>query len=70
MRLAAATWQKKDGCLMRDYGQGRRGPHIENLGLDRFRDFIDEAKSCDLDIMFEIKNKQKRALVLKARLPR
>ena len=64
--LASATWRKKDGPLMCDYSQARpgaaRGTHADSINLDRFREFMETAQDYDMDIMLEIKNKQKSAL--------
>jgi len=65
LALAAETWQKDDGVPMVDYSsqqQGQRiGAHAETMDVSHFRQFLDEAKGLDFDIMLEIKDKEKSA---------
>ena len=64
--LAAKTWKEKDGVPMVDYSsqlQGHRpGTHAQKIDLSNFRQFLREVKGLDLDIMLEIKDKEKSAL--------
>lgn len=64
--LCAATWQPEDGILMTDYSTqmpgGRKGSHAENLDGARFREFLAETAPTDMDIMLEIKDKERSAL--------
>jgi len=63
---AAATWGRSDGTPMVDYSSqeaGRkRGTHAETLDLLHFRRFLDASGPHDLDVMLEIKDKEKSAL--------
>lgn len=67
VKLAAATWKKKDGVLMADYSSqkkgGRFGAHTENIDLEDFAEFLKEARGADFDVMLEIKDKEKSALL-------
>jgi len=66
INLANKTWKKKDGCLMIDYSNQkkgeRKGTHTENINIKKFTEFIKETKALNLDIMLEIKDKEKSAL--------
>ena len=66
LRQAAATWKKKDGLPLVDYSSqkkgGRRGSHAESIDLEDFAGFIAAGEGLDLDIMLEIKDKEKSAL--------
>jgi len=63
---AESTWRRKDGVLMADYSSQekgmRKGKHAEHIDISHFRRFIREADGVDLDIMLEIKDKEKSAL--------
>lgn len=65
-RLFSKTWKEKDGLPMIDYSShrkgGREGKHVETIDLERFRNFLEETKPFDFDIMLEIKDKEKSAL--------
>jgi UV DNA damage endonuclease len=64
--LAAGTWKEADGTPMVDYSaqeEGRRrGTHATSLHLRHFRRFLRESHPHDLDVMLEIKDKEKSAL--------
>jgi UV DNA damage endonuclease len=64
--MARKTWKKKDGIIMVDYSnqqKGRpKGTHANAINLRSFTNFIKETKNIDMDIMLEIKNKEKSAL--------
>jgi UV DNA damage endonuclease len=66
LRLAAATWSKKDGLPMVDYSSQKKGErsgsHAESIDLRNFAAFITAAGGRDFDIMLEIKDKEKSAL--------
>lgn len=66
LALAAATWGKRDGPPMVDYSSQkrgeRRGSHAESIDLRHFSRFIAATGDMDLDIMLEIKDKEKSAL--------
>jgi UV DNA damage endonuclease len=64
--LAAATWSPQKGPPMVDYSDqaaGRRpGAHAETLDPEAFRSFLRSTLRTDLDIMLEIKDKERSAL--------
>jgi UV DNA damage endonuclease len=70
VKLAMATWQEKDGLPMIDYStqnpDKKTGAHAITLDTDKFRAFAKSLKALDIDIMFEIKNKE--ASVLQAQI--
>ncbi|UCG92521.1 MAG: UV DNA damage repair endonuclease UvsE, partial [candidate division WOR-3 bacterium] len=61
------TWDRKDGIPMVDYSHQKRGrlpgTHTETINLSRFKTFLDATKPFDFDIMLEIKDKEKSALM-------
>ncbi|PKL58979.1 MAG: hypothetical protein CVV34_00285 [Methanomicrobiales archaeon HGW-Methanomicrobiales-5] len=61
-----ATWKARDGIPMVDYSSqepGKRaGAHAEHIVPDDFRQFLNETRLADFDIMLEIKDKEKSAL--------
>lgn len=63
---ASKTWKKKDGILMADYSNpkkgARKGTHSEHISAEKFKKFITETKNLNFDIMLEIKDKEKSAL--------
>jgi UV DNA damage endonuclease len=65
-RLITKTWKEKDGLPMVDYSSQeaghRMGKHGETINLEQFREFLDESKPYDFDIMLEIKDKETSAL--------
>ena len=60
------TWKTSDGTMMVDYSSQhpakRRGSHAEQIDLDDFRTFLETSRPYDMDIMLEIKDKEKSAL--------
>jgi UV DNA damage endonuclease len=60
------TWKRYDGIPMVDYSSqqpGKRaGAHAESIDPNEFRSFLESTVPYDLDIMLEIKNKEKSAL--------
>lgn len=66
LKKITKTWQKKDGIPMVDYSQqkakGKKGQHSDTLDVRRFKTFLLSTKPYDLDIMLEIKDKNKSAL--------
>lgn len=66
LKRAAATWGPADGVPMIDYSSQnpdkKIGAHAVTLDVDKFRRFIKSLKGFDIDIMFEIKNKEASAL--------
>jgi UV DNA damage endonuclease len=67
LNMAAATWKKDDGPPMVDYSSQkigeRGGSHSESVDLADFAAFITAVGSLDIDIMLEIKDKEKSALL-------
>lgn len=67
LRLAAATWHPtRDGVLMMDYSSQapdvRRGKHTDMLVPELFRGFLADLDGLDVDMMFEIKDKEVSAV--------
>jgi UV DNA damage endonuclease len=64
--LSGATWRTHDGILMVDYSTampgGRRGRHTESIDTADFAQFLTRTAPTDMDIMLEIKDKEKSAL--------
>ncbi len=65
---ASKTWKKKDGILMLDYSSqkpdARIGTHTMHIDKRHFSNFLEQNKDCpDFDIMLEIKDKEKSALI-------
>jgi UV DNA damage endonuclease len=69
LKLAMATWSPKDGVPMIDYSDQnpdkKTGAHAISLDVGRFRSFARSLRGRDIDIMFEIKNKEASALQAK-----
>jgi UV DNA damage endonuclease len=63
---AASTWAERDGLPLADYSSqmpGRRpGKHRESLDPEDFAVFLEATRPVDLDIMLEIKDKERSAL--------
>lgn len=63
----AETWKRKDGVPMVDYSSQqpgrRRGAHAEHIDTDDFGRFLEEITPVNPDIMLEIKDKEKSALI-------
>ena len=60
-----ASWKKTDGVPMVDYSSqqpGKRpGAHAEHINPEDFRSFLQSSKPFDIDVMLEIKDKEKSA---------
>ncbi len=56
----------RDGSPRVDYSEQQpgkpKGSHAEQISLDRFRRFLEEARGLEFDVMLEIKDKEKSAL--------
>ena len=67
-KKASATWKKLDGPLMVDYSEQekgkRKGAHAETIDAKKFKQFLDLAERTgeEMDIMLEIKDKEKSAV--------
>jgi len=63
---ASETWKAGDGIPMVDYSSQemgkRRGAHAETLDAPLFRRFLLESGPHDMDVMLEIKDKERSAL--------
>ncbi|MBD3272806.1 UV DNA damage repair endonuclease UvsE [Candidatus Dependentiae bacterium] len=64
---AKKTWKKSDGVPMIDYSNQARGEkkgkHSQSIHLKSFENFLKETKSINFDIMLEIKDKEKSAML-------
>ena len=60
------TWKGSDGIPMVDYSNGERGgrsgAHGRKIELRQFKRFLNTTRPFDIDIMLEIKDKEKSAL--------
>jgi UV DNA damage endonuclease len=65
IRMAASTWKEEDGVPMVDYSSQspgmRLGSHAQHISVEEFTRFLREIGSVDVDIMLEIKDKEKSA---------
>ncbi len=61
-----ATWRERDGIPMVDYSSQkvgeRKGRHAQSIDLGAFKDFLEQTRLFDFDLMLEIKDKEKSAL--------
>ncbi len=66
LKKAATTWKEKDGDPMVDYSSqkahARKGSHAESLNPRDFLDFAKILGKKNIDVMLEIKDKEKSAL--------
>jgi UV DNA damage endonuclease len=66
LEKAASTWGGRHGPPMVDYSSqkpgGRPGAHAETLDRADFRSFLRQARGLDLDLMLEVKDKERSAL--------
>ena len=67
LTAAAATWGAGDGLPMVDYSSplpdGRRGSHARALDEAHFRRFLAQSQPHDFDLMLEVKDKERSALL-------
>jgi len=66
LQTASDTWYKnRDGIIMIDYSNQepneRKGKHSNTLDMKQFKEFVLSITSLDLDIMLEVKDKEKSA---------
>jgi UV DNA damage endonuclease len=66
LQISSNTWNRnKDGIMMIDYSNQelnqRKGKHSHTLDIKQFEKFIISVSNLDLDIMLEIKDKEKSA---------
>ena len=66
LAMAAETWQKDDGVPMVDYSSQQRGhrigTHARTIDVSDFTRVLGQTHGLDVDIMLEIKDKEKSAL--------
>ncbi len=64
---AARTWKEEDGPLMVDYSSqkpnSRLGRHIESINKKDFILFLQSAQGIEMDLILEIKDKERSALI-------
>ncbi len=69
VKLAQSTWKKQDGVLMTDYSSQqpgeRKGKHADSIDINHFKKYLEQTKDLEFDIMLEIKDKEKSALIAK-----
>ncbi|NMB78108.1 MAG: UV DNA damage repair endonuclease UvsE [Methanomicrobiales archaeon] len=70
LAIQKKTWKKKDGIPLVDYSSqqvGKRpGAHAEHIVPDDFSRFLADSQPHDFDIMLEIKDKEKSALIARS----
>lgn len=66
-KLTASTWEARDGVPMVDYSSqapgAKKGKHVESIEPLHFKSFIEATAGYDFDVMLEIKDKEKSALI-------
>lgn len=66
LELFSKTWKIEDGLPMVDYSSQKEGyrigRHVETINSEHFREFLEESRPFNFDIMLEIKDKQRSAL--------
>lgn len=69
IKLIKKYWKKEDGLIMIDFStqdkSKRIGAHAQTIELKKFNDFLKEIKGYPVDIMLEIKDKEKSVLKIK-----
>lgn len=72
LQQVSDTWTATDGIPMVDYSSANRdkrfGSHTESIDKEDFVKFISDSRPYDFDIMLEIKDKEKSALLAKTLL--
>lgn len=65
--LCARTWKQDDGLPVVDYSLqesgSRKGKHAEQINNSQFRQFLRATMHRDFDVMLELKDKEKSALI-------
>lgn len=65
--LAGGTWKRKDGLPIIDFSTqkpgARKGSHADRIDMRKFENFLEESRPHDFDLMLEIKNKEKSAIL-------
>ena len=66
LEMTGRTWSQSDGIPMTDYSsqhpEKRAGSHTEHIDPDDFSNFLRISSPFDIDIMLEIKDKEKSAI--------
>lgn len=66
LKKTIKTWNKKDGLPMVDYSSQeqneKKGKHADHIHISDFITFLNESQPINVDIMLEIKDKEKSAL--------
>ena len=64
--LVSKTWKSRDGIPMIDYSSQekhqRLGKHANHIDRDDFNRFLKDSQDFDVDVMLEIKDKEKSAI--------
>jgi UV DNA damage endonuclease len=73
IQMSAATWRKRDGRVKIHYsdqwpGQPL-GTHSKTISVQRFHEFHEGVRDLDVDIMLEVKDKERSVLRLMQSLP-
>lgn len=73
IQRSAATWRKRDGRAKIHYsnqwpGQPS-GTHSKSISISKFRDFYRQIRDLDIDVMFEVKDKERSVLKVMQNLP-
>jgi UV DNA damage endonuclease len=65
-RMFHGTWKKSDGIPMVDFslqGMGKaKGSHAQSIDLKDFKEFLEQTRPYDFDIMLETKDKERSAI--------
>lgn len=66
LERSGKTWKKRDGIPMVDYSSQqpghRQGAHAKTIDVPLFKEFLEQTKELDFDLMLEIKDKEKSAI--------
>jgi len=66
LERSGKTWKKRDGIPMVDYSSQqpghRKGAHAKTINVPLFKEFLEQTKELDFDLMLEIKDKEKSAI--------
>lgn len=73
IQRCAATWRKRDGRIKIHYSNQwpglPPGTHSKSISTGKFHDFYRQISSLDIDIMLEVKDKERSALKLMRTFP-
>lgn len=73
IKRSAATWRRRDGRVKIHYsnqwpGQPA-GTHSKSISVEKFHDFYRQIKDLDIDVMLEVKDKERSVLKIMKSLP-